>query len=77
MKAFEKWNGDDNSGCTVVVACGNITCSECKKIKKHTWKAALKMALAQETVKPLLGGTKHRYIDSIVIRNELKDELES
>lgn len=35
------------------------------------WKGALKYILSQETIRPLLGGSKHKYVDSIVIRKEL------
>ena len=41
---------------------------------KVGWKAALEWLLAQETVKSLLGYKEWRYIDSIMIRNELKEE---
>jgi hypothetical protein len=37
------------------------------------FRAALRWSLTQEIVKSLLGGSKHRYIDSMVIRKELNE----
>ena len=46
--------------------------SEREKIEE-TWQAALEWLLSQETVKPLLGHREHKYIDSIILRNELEE----
>jgi len=39
---------------------------------REGWRAALRWVLKQETKKPLLGNQVHKYIDSIVLRNELE-----
>lgn len=56
-------------GCKVDVTCGNLTCSECRKIQTAIWRAALEWVLTQK-----IQSTEELLIDEAAIRKELEDE---
>lgn len=67
MEQFEKWFSADGSLIPKPGDAGYEGYVE----RRAAWRAALKWALAQEIVKPLLGYYEHRYVESIMIRKEL------
>ena len=67
MKQFEKWWKKHNPQ-------RGILCDDFRR-DGDIWRAALKWTLSRETIKPLLGYSEHRYVDSVAIRGELKDEI--